>query len=230
MVKLYDIEINQNEMKLVVEISIYKLSTIIVSKCDYTFDQLQKIRQNNFVVFVPHKICEDKIFGINVKLELKNIDKKYNGYMLEDIEQLNYIEKFIDIDNENKAIIWIVINSMIKQFKDLERCNITSYIKGENDRFSIFGNSKLGYYQAIVSKVTYKFEDAIFNNNETNIFIPYYCKDDNIYGFLIDIDIELKENNNEDVLYDSFDKFPFDVSFISPLELMILKGNISTEL
>lgn len=228
MVKLYDIEINQNKMKLIVEISINKLSTINVSKCDYTFDQLQKIRQNNFIVFVPHKIYEDKIFGINVKLELKNVDRKYNGYMLEDIEQLDYFENFIDIHNENKAIIWIVINSMIKQFKDLENCNVTSYIKDENDIFSIFGNSKRGYYQVIVSKVTYKFEDAIFNNSEDNIFIPYYCKDDNIYGFLIDI--EIKENNNEDVLYDSFDKFPFDVSSISPLELMILKGSISTEL
>ena len=227
MVKLYDIEINQNEMKLIVEIN-SKLSTIIVSKCDYTYYQLQKIRQNNFLVFVPHKICEDKIFGINVKLELKNIDKKYNGYMLEDIEQLDYFENFIDIHNENKAIIWIVINSMIKQFKDLENCNVTSYIEDENDIFSIFGNSKRGYYQVIISKVTYKFEDAIFNNSEANIFIPYYCKDDNIYGFLIDI--EIKENNNEDVLYDSFDKFPFDVSSISPLELMILKGSISTKL
>ena len=80
------------------------LSTIIVSKRDYTFEQFQKIRQNNFLVFVPHKICEDKIFGINVKLELNNVDRKYNGYMLEDIEQLNYFENFIDIHNENKAI------------------------------------------------------------------------------------------------------------------------------
>ena len=227
MVKLYDIEINQNEMKLIVEIN-SKLSTIIVSKCNYTLDRLQKIRQNNFLVFVPHKICEDKIFGINVKLELNNVDKKYNGYILEDIEELNYFENFIDIDNENKAIIWIVINSMIKQYKDLECCNVTSYIKKEKEGFSIFGNSKLGYYQVIVSKVTYKFKDAVFNNGEDNIFIPYYCKDDNIYGFLIDI--EIKENNNEDVLYDSFNKFPFEISFISPLELMILKGSISTEL
>jgi hypothetical protein len=128
MVKLYDIEINQNEMKLIVEIN-SKLSTIIVSKCNYTLDQLQKIRQNNFLVFVPHKICEDKIFGINVKLELNNVDKKYNGYLLEDIEELNYFENFIDIENEKKHIIWIVINSMIKQYKDLECCNVTSYIK-----------------------------------------------------------------------------------------------------
>jgi hypothetical protein len=233
-------KIKKNELNLKVKIEtnnkVKNLEFKIFPK-KYSIDEFNKLRKDNFCIFIPKEINNGFISGYQINFKIKktidNYDPRYDIH----IQNFYYNHKLNLLDNSIPnnlmSVIWIVVNSMIIQYCNLPSYNVIGFMANKEERdFNISGNILNTEYSYFVETYQFSYSILEFNNSEIlredKIFIPLYIKNNNIFGYIINTVFDKKFLN--DILYKSIDDYPFDINIVSSIQYMLIKGCINTVL
>ena len=164
------------------------------------------------------------------KMVLSGARSKYGEIIS---KNFNYNKLLSFINCKISSVVWIIVNSMLIQFCKLNDYNVTGFMTNDySNEFYISGSNNKIHYHIEKKKFTYdlsKYQDTNIKQSEENIFIPLYFINNKLEGFIIDTTLT-NLIVDEDILYNSIEDYPFDVQYISPIQHMILRGCIYSEL
>ena len=207
-----------------------KFFTIIISENKYKYNDFNKLRMNNYSIFIPVNINNEEIEGYNINLEIDRNNNILNKYQIK-LNKFNYNNILFFINCKISSVVWIIVNSMLIQFCKLNNYNVTGFMTNDSNEFYISGNNNKIHYHIEKKQFNYdlsKYQDSNIKQSEEKIFIPSHIINNQLKGVLITTTFKIYQE--EDILYKSIEDYPFDAQYISPIQHMILRGCIYSEL